>query len=68
MGSFLAAFVRNNECFTALKLEDTVGIHNVVKQWQHARKTFDSHPISRKKDLGVLSFNVFNKDQCINRN
>ena len=48
MGSFLAAFVRNNECFSALKLQDTVGIYNVVKQWQHVRKTFDSHPISRK--------------------
>ena len=49
MGSFLAAFVRNNECFSELKLQDTVGIHNVVKQWQQVRKSFDSHPISRKK-------------------
>ena len=49
MGPFLAAFVHSNECFTELKATDSKGIKNVVKQWQHVRKAFDSHPISRRK-------------------
>jgi len=49
MASFLAAFVRNNECYTELTANDSKGIENVVRQWQHARKSFDSHPISRQK-------------------
>jgi len=49
MGSFLAAFVRSNECYTELTVNDTKGIENVVKQWQHVRKSFDSHPITRRK-------------------
>ena len=51
MGDFLAAFVRSNECFTLLKADDSKGIKNVVKQWQHVRKVFDSHPINREKIL-----------------
>ena len=49
MGAFLSAFVRSNECFTELKASDSKGIENVVRQWQHVRKTFDSHPIDRRK-------------------
>jgi hypothetical protein len=49
MGAFLSAFVHSNECFTELKASDSTGIENVVKQWQHVRKVFDSHPISRRK-------------------
>jgi len=49
MGSFLAAFIHSNECFTELKAADSRGISNVVKQWQHVRKSFDTHPISRRK-------------------
>lgn len=49
MGAFLTAFVHSNECFSQLKAADSDGIENVVKQWQHARKSFDSHPISRVK-------------------
>ncbi|WP_347989872.1 PIG-L family deacetylase [Methylomonas sp. AM2-LC] len=47
MGPFLQAFVHSNECFTEFKVADSRGIENVVKQWQHARKQFDSHPVSR---------------------
>jgi len=49
MGAFLSAFVHSNECFTELKAADSKGIENVVRQWQHVRKTFDSHPIDRRK-------------------
>ena len=49
MGSFLAAFIRNNECYTELTVDDSKGIENVVRHWQHIRKSFDSHPISRRK-------------------
>ena len=49
MGSFLAAFVRSNECYTELTVNDSKGIENVVRQWQHVRKSFDSHPITRRK-------------------
>ena len=48
MGSFLAAFVRSNECYTELTANDSKGIENVVRHWQHVRKSFDSHPISRR--------------------
>ncbi len=48
MSPFLAAFVHTNECFTQLKATDARGIDNVVKQWQHARKSFNSRPITRK--------------------
>ncbi len=51
MGAFLAAFVRSNECFTLLKESDSKGIKNVVAQWQHVRKVFDSHPVNREKIL-----------------
>ena len=49
MGSFLAAFVRSNECYTELTANDSKGIENVVRQWQHVRQSFDSHPITRSK-------------------
>jgi len=49
MGAFLEAFVRRNECFTLLKTTDSQDIKNVVKQWQHVRKNFDSLPISRQR-------------------
>ena len=49
MGAFLSAFVHSNECFTELNASDSKGIDNVVRQWQHVRKAFDSHPISRRK-------------------
>lgn len=48
MGAFLAAFVRSTECFTEIQSADIQGIANVVKQWQHARKSFDSQPLSRR--------------------
>lgn len=51
MGSFLGAFIHNNECFTQLKAADSRGIENVVVQWQHVRKSFDSHPLTRGKIL-----------------
>jgi LmbE family N-acetylglucosaminyl deacetylase len=51
MAPFLEAFVHTNECFTQLNLADTLGIPNVVKQWQHARKAFNSHPITRWRIL-----------------
>ena len=49
MGSFLAAFIHSNECFTELKAADSRGIGNVVRQWRQIRKSFDIHPISRRK-------------------
>ena len=49
MASFLAAFIRSNECFTELTANDSKGIENVVRHWQHVRKSFDSHPITRRK-------------------
>ena len=49
MPAFLEAFVHTNECFTQLRSVDIRGIDNVVKQWQHARKEFDSHPLNRIK-------------------
>ncbi len=51
MGAFLMAFVRSNECFTLLNANDSKGIKNVVSHWQHARKEFNSRPISRKNLL-----------------
>lgn len=51
MAPFLEAFVHTNECFTELKYADTKGIENVVKQWQHARKSFSSHPSTRRRIL-----------------
>ncbi len=49
MGNFLAAFVRSNECFTVLNVEDSRNIKNVVRHWQTRRKTFDDNPASRAK-------------------
>lgn len=49
MADFLSAFVRNSECFTLLKPNNTNGIENVIEQWQHARKAFDNHPLTRRK-------------------
>jgi LmbE family N-acetylglucosaminyl deacetylase len=49
MAPFLEAFVHTDECFTQLKSADIRGIDHVVKQWQHARKEFDSHPLNRKR-------------------
>ncbi|QWF70182.1 PIG-L family deacetylase [Methylomonas paludis] len=49
MAPFLAAFVHSNECYSQLKAADSHGIENVVKQWQHVRKTFDLHPLTRRK-------------------
>lgn len=51
MAPFLAAFVHTTECFTELKPADTTGIDNVVRQWQHIRKSFDSHPLTRRRIL-----------------
>lgn len=49
MAPFLAAFVHTTECFTELQAADTKGIENVIEQWRHARKSFDLHPLSRRK-------------------
>lgn len=49
MPDFLAAFVRNSECFTELKANDSNRIENVVEHWRHVRKEFDSHPLRRTK-------------------
>ncbi|MGZ5000095.1 MAG: PIG-L deacetylase family protein [Methylomonas sp.] len=49
MGDFLSAFIRSSECFTLLKPDSTNAIENVVEHWRHTRKTFDSHPLTRKK-------------------
>lgn len=49
MGDFLSAFVRSSECFTQLKPNNANGIENVVEHWQHARKAFDNHPLTRRK-------------------
>ena len=51
MAPYLEAFVHSNECFTQLKPSDANGVENVVKQWQHARKAFKSHPLTRR---GIL--------------
>ena len=53
MSPFLTAFIHPNECFTQLKAEDSIGVENVVKHWQHARKAFSSHPLNRVKILSV---------------
>jgi LmbE family N-acetylglucosaminyl deacetylase len=49
MGDFLAAFVRNTECFTFLKPINTNRIKGVVEHWRYVRKTFDNHPLTRRK-------------------
>ena len=49
MGDFLAAFVRSNECFTMLNVEDSRDIKNVVLHWQSGRKTFDDNPATRAR-------------------
>ena len=49
MSPFLAAFVHTNECFTQLKPADSHGIENVVKLWRHVRKSFDLHPLTRRR-------------------
>jgi len=54
MAPFLSAFVHTNECFTQVKAADTNGIENVVKQWQHARKSFSSRPITRLNVLNTI--------------
>lgn len=48
MPDFLASFVRNSECFTLLKPNNTNAIESVIEHWQQARKVFSSHPLSRK--------------------
>ena len=48
MADFLSAFVRSSECFTLLKANNANSIESVVEHWQHARKTFSNHPLSRK--------------------
>lgn len=49
MGDFLSAFVRSSECFTLLKPEDGNRIEQVLAHWRQVRKTFDNHPLSRRK-------------------
>lgn len=49
MGDFLASFVRSSECFTLLQTGNTERIENVVEHWRHVRKTFDNHPLTRRK-------------------
>ncbi len=51
MAPYLEAFVHTNECFTQLKPSDTDGIEKVVKQWQNARKSFSSRPLTRRRIL-----------------
>jgi LmbE family N-acetylglucosaminyl deacetylase len=51
MAPYLEAFVHSNECFTQLKPSDTDGIEKVVKRWQNARKSFSSHPLTRRRIL-----------------
>lgn len=49
MGGFLSAFVRSNECFSLLKPSDGNRIEPVLEHWRQVRKTFDNHPLSRRK-------------------
>lgn len=49
MPDFLAAFIRNSECFTLLHANAGNRIENVVEHWRHVRKQFDNHPLSRRK-------------------
>lgn len=49
MADFLAAFVRNSECFTLLKPDENNRLEHVVEHWRHVRKEFDNHPLSRSK-------------------
>jgi len=49
MGDFLASFVRSNECFTVLNVEDSYDIKKVILHWQHVRKTFDDNPATRAR-------------------
>ncbi|MEI8573943.1 PIG-L family deacetylase [Methylomonas sp. LW13] len=49
MGDFLSAFVRSSECFTLLKPNDGNRIEQVLAHWRQVRKTFDNHPLSRRK-------------------
>ena len=51
MAPYLEAFVHTNECFTQLKPKDANGVENVVKKWQTARKSFSSHPQTRRRIL-----------------
>jgi hypothetical protein len=51
MAPYLEAFVHSNECFTQLKPADTDGIEKVVKRWQNAKKSFSSHPHTRRRIL-----------------
>jgi len=37
------------QCVTELKATDSNNIDNVVAQWQHSRKKFDSHPLSGQR-------------------
>lgn len=49
MPDFLAAFIRNSECFTLLNANDSNRIETVVEHWRQVRKEFDNHPLSRRK-------------------
>jgi hypothetical protein len=51
MAPYLEAFVHSNECFTELKATDTKGVEKVVKKWQIGRKSFSSHPQTRRRIL-----------------
>jgi LmbE family N-acetylglucosaminyl deacetylase len=49
MGDFLSAFVRKTECFSVLNPSSSRGINNVLEHWRHSRKSFDYHPMTRRK-------------------
>ncbi|MDD1619912.1 MAG: PIG-L family deacetylase [Methylococcaceae bacterium] len=49
MADFLAAFVRNSECFTLLKPYENNRLEHVIEHWRHVRKEFDNHPLSRSR-------------------
>jgi LmbE family N-acetylglucosaminyl deacetylase len=49
MGSFLSAFIRSSECFSAVKLDREASIGRVIEHWRQARKAFDYHPLTRSK-------------------
>jgi LmbE family N-acetylglucosaminyl deacetylase len=49
MADFLAAFVRNSECFTLLKPHENNRLEQVIEHWRHVRKEFDNHPLSRSR-------------------
>jgi LmbE family N-acetylglucosaminyl deacetylase len=51
MAPYLEAFVHSNECFTLIKTSATDGIEKVVKKWRSNRKSFSSHPLTRRRIL-----------------